>query len=353
MNNPSHSYLLRSTRTSQKRIQDNKDLANQIKQLEPLNTQLQHNSEDKISEDKISQEKTIIKMASKDDIAELLKKYNNKTRKSFEPQEFGGKTTENAKEFMTSFNNYCRLNNIEGTEKILTFEMCLSGTAKNWFAGLSEDIKKKFTQIQEQFTQNYMHHNKWLNTTRLETRKLLSTESAEKYISDMSNLALLVGIEDEELMKALIRGLPSKLRWHVISFNPTTLNETIQRILLGEATLASEYGDQINMMEDNSMITVVRQLDEKMDKLEEMIKDCRMKTPQRNSTQYVNNGSTVPTCQICDKFGHSAKNCFLRQTRETPGNINDYSATQRFDNTMSRTGGIYERGVASLTQISI
>ena len=143
-------------------------------------------------------------------------------------------------------------------------------------------------------------------------------------------------------MKALIRGLPSKLRWHVISFNPTTLNETIQRILLGEATLASEYGDQINVMEENSMINVVRKLDEKMDKLEDMVKGYRIQPPQRNSTQYVNNGSTVPTCQICGKFGHSAADCFLRQQR-VPSN--DYSTTQRFDNGMSRTtGGIYGRG---------
>ena len=61
---------------------------------------------------------------------------------------------------------------------------------------------------------------------------------AEKYIEDMSKLALLVGIKEEELSKALIRGLPPNLRWHVVTFNPTTQSETIQIILLGEATLS-------------------------------------------------------------------------------------------------------------------
>ena len=71
-----------------------------------------------------------------------------------------------------------------------------------------------------------------LNTTRLENRKLVSSEYAEKYIEDMSDLGILVGIEDIELSKALIRGLPTRLKWHVVSFNQTRLSETIQRVLL-------------------------------------------------------------------------------------------------------------------------
>ena len=73
-------------------------------------------------------------------------------------------------------------------------------------------IKKYFESLTEQFNHDYIQNNQWLNTTRLENRKLLSTESAEKYISDMSDLALLVGIRKEQLSKALIRGLPAKLR---------------------------------------------------------------------------------------------------------------------------------------------
>ena len=48
--------------------------------------------------------------------------------------------------------------------------------------------------------------------TEIGNRKLLITESAEKYISDMSDLAILVGIGEKELSKTLIQGLPVKLR---------------------------------------------------------------------------------------------------------------------------------------------
>ena len=75
--------------------------------------------------------------------------------------------------------------------------MCLSGAAKCCYLIFSDIINNDFESITEQFNHDYLQNNKWLNTTRLENRKLLNTESAEKYISDMSDLALFVGIGEE------------------------------------------------------------------------------------------------------------------------------------------------------------
>ena len=54
-------------------------------------------------------------MASNEDITDMVKYH--KTKKVFEPQYFGGKTTENAKEVLSSFNNYCKLNKIDRQKK--------------------------------------------------------------------------------------------------------------------------------------------------------------------------------------------------------------------------------------------
>ena len=158
----------------------------------------------------------------------------------------------------------------------MMFEMCLSSTAKFWYLALSEQLKKNFESLTEQFNHDYLQNNQWLNTTRLENRKLLSTESAEKYIADMSDLALLVDIEDTELSKALIRGLPTRLKWNVVSFNPTTLSETIQRILLGEATLSFGDNEHINVVSENGMITTVQRMDERIDELKDFLKSCQL-----------------------------------------------------------------------------
>ena len=89
----------------------------------------------------------------------------------------------------------------------------------------------------------------------------------------MCDLALLVGIEDTEPSKTLIRGFLTRLKWHVASFNPTTLSETIQRILLGETTLSFGVNEQINdVVSDNGMTTTVQRIDERLDRLEDLLK---------------------------------------------------------------------------------
>ena len=290
------SLILRS-KTVRRKISDENNLAEQIKQLFPLLPEIDENKN------------LPIKMATKDDITEMVKYH--RTKKVFEPQYFGGKTTENEKEFLSSFNNYCKLNKIDGQEKILMFEMSLSGAAKCWYSTLSDTIKKDFESLTEKFNHDYLQNNKWLNTTRLENRKLLNTESAEKYISDMSDLALLVGIGEEELSKALIRGLPAKLRWHVVSFNPTTLSETIQRILLGEATLSFDDNEHINVVSENGMATTVQRMDERLDKLEDLLKSCQLPTttyPAEQNDQPLQSSSYGNPSWVNQRFSNNSRN---------------------------------------------
>ena len=49
-------------------------------------------------------------MATKQDIQELMR--CTKSRKSFQPTGFIGKTSENARELMCTLENYCKLNNM-------------------------------------------------------------------------------------------------------------------------------------------------------------------------------------------------------------------------------------------------
>ena len=92
----------------------------------------------------------------------------------------------------------------------------------------------------------------------------------------MFDLGLLVGIEDTELCKALIRGLPTRLKWYVVSFNPITLSETIQRILLGEAALSFDNNEHFKAVSDNVVVTTMQRMDERLDELECLLKSCQM-----------------------------------------------------------------------------
>ena len=92
-------------------------------------------------------------VATKQDIADLLKLH--KSRKTFQPKEFTGKSSDNARDFLSTFSNYCKLNGIDGEDKLLTFEMCLAGAAKCWFSGLAEEITQDFKKIEEHFNNTY------------------------------------------------------------------------------------------------------------------------------------------------------------------------------------------------------
>ena len=89
-------------------------------------------------------------------------------KNAFELPMLVGKTSENDMEFLSSFNNYCKLNRIQGQDKRLMFEMRLKGTAKCWYFTLSKQLKKNFECFTTQFTHDYLQNNQWLNTTRLE-----------------------------------------------------------------------------------------------------------------------------------------------------------------------------------------
>ena len=62
----------------------------------------------------------------------------------------------------------------------------------------------------------------------------------------------------------------------MVSFNPTTLSETIQRILSGEATLSFDDNENINVVNDNGITTTVQRMDERLDRLEDIQKSCQL-----------------------------------------------------------------------------
>ena len=139
----------------------------------------------------------------------------------------------------------------------------------------------------------------------------------------MSDLTLLVDIEDTELSKALIRGLPTRLKWNVVSFNPTTLSETIHRILLGEATLSFEDNEHINVVNDNGITTTVQRMDERIDELEDLLKSCRLsRTAYPEDTNQPLPAQSDIVFNECEMNGHDLSEC------SPSNNISTYGASQ-------------------------
>ncbi len=90
-------------------------------------------------------------------------------------------------------------------------------------------------------------------------RTLLSSESAHEYIAHVS--ALSDGVGEDILAKRLIAGLSEDLKSLVTSFDPITLCDTIELILLWETILSFESKEPVAIDENDDTSKLLEEVD--------------------------------------------------------------------------------------------
>ena len=96
----------------------------------------------------------------------------------------------------------------------------------------------------------------------------------------------------------------------MVIFNPTTLSETIQRILLGEATLSFDDNKHINVVNDNGITTTVQIMDERLDRLEDILKFCQLpRTALPVETNQPLPAQSDIIFNVCEMNGHELSEC--------------------------------------------
>ena len=169
---------------------------------------------------------------------------------AFQPTPFSGLSHESAQEFLNQLENYAKLSDLDDDEKIVVFNLLLRGLAKFWFEGLSVQDKQTFDAIKTRFKDTYLSQSKnWITTQKLEGRKLATGEKVETYIQDVIQMGNNIGLTPKEQQSALIRGLTPKLRSQLITHNPQTLADTIERIYLSETALNLQNQESVNVMD--------------------------------------------------------------------------------------------------------
>ena len=109
-----------------------------------------------------------------------------------------------------------------------------------------------------------------------------------------------------------------------MDFNPTTLSETIQRILLGETTLSFDDNEHINVVSENGMATTVHRMDERLDKLEDLLKSCELSRtayPAAQNDQPLQRSFGL-NCRTCGKNCPKRQNAFVHLMAIHRGLIN-------------------------------
>ena len=163
----------------------------------------------------ISHIKPEVIMTTMDELKGLIEDIDNTSSKVhvLHPISFSGSSTEDAKTWLTRFNEYCLLSKIDGVKKILHFGLLMTGIARIWLTNLDECDKKDFEKIETKFNENFVSNSRnWITLQKIDSRRLKKSETCEKYVSDILSLGNLVGMGPDTLQQALIRVLPNNIK---------------------------------------------------------------------------------------------------------------------------------------------
>ena len=285
-------------------------------------------------------------MATTAEVERLLQQYsrNKHSLSDLEPRSFSGSTQDNAANWIQKLENYCKYNHIKDNEKLILFESLLQSGASCWYSNLDATTKKDWTAVKNKFSECYAGANRWINSQKIENRKLSPTETCDNYVKNMTDMAQLAGMGEDELSKALIRGLPEEMKWMVVSFNPKTIGETIARILLSEASYKHKKAEVYSLEErisSHKLTDCLEKLSLRLDEMERRSQNNDGADRRQRITQW--RPLTYRRCRTCGKDNHAEANCYFKDVRQNTtyrGNYNQnrfQDREQRFQN--RRQGG--------------
>ena len=274
------------------------------------------------------------------------------------PGTFSGGPGEDPGKFWRKVVNYWALQRKKRDRKLdwehklrLLYEN-LEGAAETWFVRLSPKQYQNVDKLEKAFFEHFdPSQQKFIKQAVFETRKLQPGETVLAYVNDMKIKAGDLKKNSEELQNALIRGLPDAYKKFVWQWSPKSLEETIARMYIAEATVElppeedkpkaipsvrlSMMGAEENKTEvsDNNE-SALQNLNEQMVKLNNMMTTRENKlenlvtkmTPSNNVTKS-NNGNNnnnqrnnvrgrrmsmsnnIPGCFLCGSRDHWMKFC--------------------------------------------
>ena len=283
--------------------------------LDELTQDLEKSSSEEDNDSEIQQNQINEMTASKEDIESLLQRYSVKPD-ILNPTKFSGSYSgeDNPKEWLQRFNSYCTVNNITEDNKILIFESLLTHNAQTWFTDLGNEKKDTWVHIEENFKSAFFNSSNWINGLRLENRKLQPGESCTAYIKELTTLAQRSDVTTTELRKIILRGLPKRMMWEVVSHQPQTIQDVVQRVLLTENMFNSEQ-TSVCAIDDrvmNSKIDcLVNKFTASLNEIEKSFSDFKRSTEKTLQIQ---------KCEICGRLNHTTNNCYYKNNYTTEFN---------------------------------
>lgn len=153
--------------------------------------------------------------------------------KAIQPDVFHGLSTEFPTRWIRQFEAYCNTKKISDYQIKALFKLLMRSRAQIWVDSFDKKDTKTWKAVKQAFLQEFESPTAmWHNQNKLDERKLRPDETPDQYINDVLQLTARLYMSKQAQMKALIRGLPPKVKGNVLYHNPTTMNDVIHAIQL-------------------------------------------------------------------------------------------------------------------------
>lgn len=147
---------------------------------------------------------------------------------------YSGLATEDFDDFCQQFDAHALLYNFASVKQITAFQTRLKGNALIFFNSIPPEQKGTLEDVKQALKKNFEGDSwKWHQETKLLSRKQLSEETLDDYVSDIMKLSKQLGKSPNDQISIFVRGLLPSIRAFVFSKEPKTMKEAIENARLG------------------------------------------------------------------------------------------------------------------------
>jgi hypothetical protein len=261
------------------------------------------------------------------------------------PKPFSGTATEDGEAWAEYFERYAKYKNMNDDEQTALFAMFMRDGAAQWLSTLPAQTTRSYFALKQAFRDNYFKSREllWKEAGDLFNQSQRPDERVDDFVIRLKRSAKRLNITDDTLHFAVIHGLRSPIRMHVLQQGVQDLEQTLRAARIAEASTAT---DSLTAL----LLETIKTTAEAAHKQAADIKDLSTKVSALSASGitapviYTDNGQpatnavgpnqTHPVHRTTENYQHNG-NFRPRVVKQTPRNIQRASYAQQTANRRS------------------
>ena len=167
---------------------------------------------------------------------------------SLMPKVFNGKRLDPdaMDRWIEHFHRFTAFKQLEDEGKLDLFKLLMTEQAADWLKSLPPETTDDFDTLLDAFKQRFAHTKlqRWRTATSIWKRSQKPTESVDEFITAIKNTARqITGMDDTQIIYAILQGLKPSIRAHVLQQKHETLHEVETAARVAEEALRELNSD--------------------------------------------------------------------------------------------------------------